>query len=80
MKKKCPCCGYLTIESEETIITEICKVCFWQYDEIAHKTPDRSIGANHISLNEARANFKKYGACLEKFKTKTREPEKDELP
>lgn len=79
MKKKCPCCGYLTIEDDNDIITEICQVCFWQYDEVAHQIPDKSIGANNVSLKKAQDNFKKYGACLEKFKTKTRPPREDEL-
>ena len=33
--KRCPCCGYLTIDDTDELITDICDVCFWQYDEVA---------------------------------------------
>lgn len=62
MKRKiCPCCGYYTVESDDEVIVDICDVCFWQYDVVAHENPDISIGANHISLTEARKNYKLLG-------------------
>lgn len=67
MKKQCPCCGYYTVDCEYEIITDICDVCFWQYDEIAQKFPDKCIGPNKVSLNEARKNYKHYGACEKEF-------------
>lgn len=33
--KRCPCCGYLTIDDTNEVIDDICEVCFWQYDEVA---------------------------------------------
>lgn len=36
----CPCCGYFTVESDDEIIIDICDVCFWQYDFVAHNYPD----------------------------------------
>ena len=32
--KRCPCCGYLTPDDTDEVITDICDVCFWQYDEV----------------------------------------------
>lgn len=59
IKIKCPCCGYFTqlVEHEGEPLFEICEVCFWQYDVPAHKHPDISIGANHISLRQAQKNL-----------------------
>ncbi|OWR31429.1 glycosyltransferase [Saccharibacillus sp. O23] len=76
----CPCCGYFTIESDDEVIVEICEVCFWQYDFVAHKYPDRNIGANHVSLKEARENHQKFGACKASVLSHVRAPEKEELP
>ena len=46
--KRCPCCGYLTIDDTDEVITDICDVCFWQYDEVAQNMPDEIIGANQV--------------------------------
>lgn len=81
-KIQCPCCGYYTIEDygEEPLI-DICSVCFWQYDWIAQKYPDRCIGPNHgVSLNEARINFQKFGASRKDVKEYVRKPLPDEFP
>lgn len=80
MNIECPCCGYFTIDSEDEVIVEICPVCFWQYDEVAHINPDEIIGANHVSMNEAKKNFKKYGASEKQFQNKVRQPLFNELP
>lgn len=60
-KIKCPCCEYYTIDTEDEIIVDICEICLWQYDEVAHKNPEKRIGANKISLNEAKNNYKRFG-------------------
>ncbi|MBS5484741.1 MAG: hypothetical protein KHX37_07930 [Eubacterium sp.] len=26
--KRCPCCGYLTLDDTDEVITDICDVCF----------------------------------------------------
>ena len=58
---QCPCCGYYTIEDDETdIIIDICEVCYWQYDWVAHKYPNKIIGPNRVSLEQARRNFKEW--------------------
>ena len=66
----CPCCRNYTIESDDEVIVDICEVCFWQYDLAAQKQPDVNIGANGLSLNEARKNYKQYGACKKEFSEK----------
>lgn len=66
-KLKCPCCGYYTIVSEDEIVTDICEVCLWQYDEVAHANPEKNIGANKISLNEAKENFMQFGVSKKKY-------------
>lgn len=78
----CPCCKNYTIESDDEVIVEICEVCFWQYDIIAHERPDSIIGANGISLNEARNNYLQYGICKKEFVDQglVRKPFIEELP
>ncbi|MGV3523258.1 MAG: CPCC family cysteine-rich protein [Candidatus Sericytochromatia bacterium] len=48
----CYCCYYLVFKSEESF-GSICPVCFWQ----------DAPGANKTSLEQARKNFKEFGAC-----------------
>ena len=59
---RCPCCNYLTITEEDEVIVDICPVCYWQYDLVSQRYPDRVISPNRVSLNEARNNYKSYGA------------------
>jgi len=80
MRVQCPCCEYFTFGSEEEAFFEICEVCFWQYDEVAHDTPEISRGANHISLKLAKENYKKYGVCKIEHKRLVREPVDEEFP
>jgi len=77
---KCPCCGYFTIDSDDEVIVDICEVCFWQYDTIAHEQPAKNIGANHISLLHARQNYKQFGACKMEMIHLVRAPLEEELP
>ncbi|KJR44863.1 hypothetical protein UF75_4757 [Desulfosporosinus sp. I2] len=80
-KLQCPCCGYYSIKSEDEVIVDICEICLWQYDLVAHKNPDISIGPNKISLNEARYNYKTIGVSKIKYKDKNlnRDPFPEEL-
>ncbi len=77
-KYRCPCCGYKTLDPPPHYF-EICEVCYWQDDLVQFDEPDRRGGANKVSLNEARANFRKFGAFSEEFIGKTRKPTEDEL-
>ena len=77
--KRCPCCGFLTIDDSDEIITDICEVCFWQYDEVAQNVPDSILGANKVSLNTAKKNYKLFGAMEERFLNMVRSPYEDEI-
>ena len=82
MKNKmlpCPCCGNYTIIDDDLIV-DICPVCFWQYDIVAQENPDRIIGPNHVSLNTAKENYKKYGAMSFDYQKYVRAPFLEELP
>ena len=78
---QCPCCGYFTFLDDDCYYFEFCEVCGWQFDLSSHLKPD-SIGANHISLNDARENFKKYGVSKIRLlgSDDVRPPLKEELP
>lgn len=49
----CPCCGNLTICEYGNY--EVCSVCGWEDDPVQSDDPTFAGGANHNSLNEARA-------------------------
>lgn len=63
--KNCACCGNPTLDEDS--IFDICPVCFWQDDEVQNSDPDYAGGANQISLNQAKLNFQKFGACEQRF-------------
>lgn len=77
--RRCPCCGYLTIDDSQEVITDICEVCFWQYDEVAHNTPHKNIGANEMSLDKAKMNYKSFGAVEKRYLSMVRMPYEDEV-
>lgn len=76
---RCPCCGCLTIDDFFEVITDICQVCFWQYDEVAHSKPDMIIEPNKVLLNTAKKNYKLFGASEERFINSVRLPNEDEI-
>lgn len=79
MKKfACYCCGYLVYDKPNGETFEICPICWWQDDAYQHSRPDSAGGANKVSLNEAKNNFKLYGACEPRFTG--RKPYIDEIP
>lgn len=75
----CPCCGYLTIGEEPPGTFEICPVCFWEDDNVQFEDPDYSGGANSVSLNQARENFKLFGAVSKEFVNQVRKPLPQEI-
>ena len=77
-KYKCPCCGYFTFEKKERAY-DICPVCFWEDDPEQYNNPTMHGGANHVSLTEARINYKHFNACDAEMKKYVRGPKKDEL-
>jgi len=77
-KYRCPCCGYKTLNPPPHYF-EMCDICFWTDDLQQFDNPDLEGGANSVSLNEARANFRKFGAKTEAHIGFTRPPTEDEL-
>ena len=65
---------------EDDIIFDICPVCLWQYDVAAHNHPDTLIGANAVTLNQARENFELFGVFDKRFVGRGRKPFPEELP
>lgn len=61
-KYPCPCCEYKTLDDPDGHY-DICSVCFWEDDPIQFDDPDYEGGANIVSLNRAKSNYKEFGAC-----------------
>ncbi|MCS3533027.1 CPCC family cysteine-rich protein [Chryseobacterium sp. JUb7] len=59
----CFCCNYKTILERGNY--QICKVCFWEDD--GGNDLSKYSHVNHMTLNEAKNNFKIKGAILERF-------------
>ncbi len=80
MSYPCPCCGFLTFDSEIRGTFEICPVCFWEDDNVQNEDPSYEGGANGISLIDAKENFLKYGAIKKDFVDEVRAPLQREKP
>lgn len=78
-KFRCRCCNYKTLEEEPNDTYEICPVCYWEDDGLQYNNPDYEGGANHVSLNQAKENFKKYGVSDLEYKDYVRPPLEDEV-
>ena len=76
----CPCCGYLTIGEEPPGTFEICPVCFWEDDNVQFEDPNYEGGANEMSLDQARENFRIWGAVSKEFMGRVRKPLPQEMP
>lgn len=79
MKFACHCCGNLTMDTDPTDTFNICPVCFWEH-EYTDGMPFGVSGPNGCSLNEARENYKRIGACTEKDMEFVRKPLPEEIP
>ena len=79
IKYKCPCCEFYTFDKKPNGEYDICPVCFWEDDPFQAENPDLEGMANTVSLNQARENFKKFGACEQDMVKNVRSPKKDEL-
>jgi hypothetical protein len=76
----CPCCGYLTLDEPPTGTYTICKVCFWEDDNVQFHDPDLPGGANEVSLNEARQNFRRHSVSETRFRAYVPPPLPEEQP
>lgn len=65
-KYHCSCCNYRTLDDGPGCF-DICPVCYWEDDYIQRDDPNYRGGANDISLNEARENYKKIGAISTEY-------------
>jgi hypothetical protein len=74
---ECPCCANLTLDERDAY--SICPVCFWEDDPGQAVDLDDENGANSVSLRQARANYKSFGASEESMKKNVRKPEPHEL-
>jgi hypothetical protein len=76
---RCPCCGCKTLYGRGGF--EICDVCFWEDDGQDDADADEVRGGPNgsLSLTQARANFKSFGACELAMKPNTRPPLPHEL-
>ncbi len=78
-KYQCPCCGHYTLAKRPDNTFQICPVCFWEDDGVQFDDPDYEGGANEMSLNQARRNFKNFGAIDLQFKNQVRPPLNEEV-
>ena len=53
----CPCCGNKTLEDHGEF--DICNICLWEDDPLQREDPNDAMGANKISLNQARMLWEK---------------------
>jgi len=63
----CDCCASSSLYKEPPDSCEICPVCEWQQDSVQYSDPDLDSGPNQVSLNQARENFKNFGASDLRF-------------
>ena len=76
----CPCCGFLTMTGPTRGTFDICPICDWEDDDVQYDDPDYEGGANQESLNQARANYAKFGAKNTRALSEVRPPLPDEIP
>jgi hypothetical protein len=77
-KFPCPCCGYKTLREQPPGTFAICPVCFWEDDAAQFRDRTLAGGANGVSLEEARANYRTFGASQREFLSRVRRPTDDE--
>jgi hypothetical protein len=77
---RCPCCGCKTLRDRGGF--EICRVCFWEDDGQDDHDADLVRGGPNalLSLAQARVNYRRFGACEERFLGNVRPPLPEELP
>ncbi len=57
---QCPCCDYFTLERRASF--DVCFICYWEDDGQDLDEVDRVSDPNHITLRQARENFRDCGA------------------
>lgn len=64
---KCPVCNQHEFDHDDDY--DICPICGWENDGIQNANPNFKGGANPMSLNEAKAEFRETKCRLVKYKT-----------
>lgn len=59
----CPVCDYQSLPIRGN--WDVCLVCGWQSDPVQEAVPDEAVGANNVSLNQARQNYAHIGLSSE---------------
>lgn len=61
-RHQCPCCDYVSLPERGNFL--ICEVCFWEDNGQDLEDLEEESGPNKgLTLRQARANFKQFGAC-----------------
>lgn len=76
----CPCCGYLTRPERDFGTYAICPICGWEDDDVQASDPEFKGGANDISLNKAKENYRLFKTVSPRKKFQNREPLDEEVP
>ncbi|PKK87033.1 MAG: hydrolase [Candidatus Wallbacteria bacterium HGW-Wallbacteria-1] len=77
---KCPCCDFFTLPEQSGNTFFTCPVCFWEDDGVQQNDPNYTGGANGVSLNDARCNYREFGACSKEMQPFVRVANKREQP
>ena len=75
---RCLCCACWTLPAEPPGTFTLCPVCGWEDDAFQGTHPDFAGGANAVSLNTARKNFRALGASDVRRLVRTRRPTAEE--
>jgi hypothetical protein len=70
----CPCCDLLTLDDRPPGTFEICPVCGWEDDGLQFVDMEREGGANRISLDQARENYREFGVSHTLYRGRPLEP------
>lgn len=76
----CPCCGFITIPNKGNALAYICPVCLWEIDLFIQRENEASDQNHGLTLDEARKNYRQFGAILPELKKYCREPKDYEYP
>lgn len=80
-KYPCPCCKCIMLPvPPEEATAYICPVCFWENDVFISGDDEESDENHGMTLNEARANYRKIGACSPDLLKHVRKPKPEEVP
>lgn len=76
----CPCCGYRTLSPDRPGSYERCPVCGWLDDLVGFHYPGVESDYNYVSLQTARENVRRFGACAPDAVDDTRAPVEERDP